>query len=73
MTIVARFKAATGMSDRELATLLGVARSTVQAGLAGKLRLKIPDVTRAALLAVVTDRQQALAALAADLTPRQDC
>ncbi len=71
--IVARFKAATGMSDRELATLLGVARSTVQAGLAGKLRLKIPDVTRAALLAVVTDRQQALAALAADLTPRQDC
>ena len=71
--IVARFKQATGMSDRELATLLGVARSTVQAGLAGKLRLKIPDVTRAALLAVVTDRQQALAALAADLTPRQDC
>jgi len=73
MTIVARFKAATGLSDRELATLLGVARSTVQAGLAGKLRLKIPDVTRAALLAVVTDRQQALAQLAHDLTPRQDC
>jgi transcriptional regulator with XRE-family HTH domain len=71
--IVARFKQATGMSDRELATLLGVARSTVQAGLAGKLRLKIPDATRAALLAVVTDRQQALAALAHDLTPRQDC
>ncbi len=73
MTIVARFKAATGLSDRELAALLGVARSTVQAGLAGKLRLKIPDVTRAALLAVVTDRQQALAQLAHDLTPRQDC
>jgi plasmid maintenance system antidote protein VapI len=71
--IVARFKAATGMSDRELATLLGVARSTVQAGLAGKLRLKIPDATREALLAVITDRQAALAALAADLTPRQDC
>ena len=71
--IVARFKAATGMSDRELATLLGVARSTVQAGLAGKLRLKIPDVTRAALLAVIADRQQALAQLAEDLTPRQDC
>jgi len=71
--IVARFKAATGMSDRELATLLGVARSTVQAGLAGKLRLKIPDATREALLAVIADRQQALAALAADLTPRQDC
>ena len=73
MTIVARFKQATGLSDRELAALLGVARSTVQAGLAGKLRLKTPDATRAALLAVITDRQTALAALAADLTPRQDC
>lgn len=71
--IVARFKQATGMSDRELATLLGVARSTVQAGLAGKLRLKIPDATREALLAVIADRQAALAALAQDLTPRQDC
>jgi len=30
-------------------------------------------VTRAALLAVVTDRQQALAQLAHDLTLRQDC
>ena len=71
--IVARFKAATGMSDRELAALLGVARSTVQAGLAGKLRLKISDDVCANLLAVVTERQSALAALAADLTPRQDC
>jgi predicted XRE-type DNA-binding protein len=71
--IVARFKQATGMSDRELATLLGVARSTVQAGLAGKLRLKIPDATREALLTVVAERQQALAQLAHDLTPRQDC
>jgi hypothetical protein len=71
--IVARFKQATGLSDRELATLLGVARSTVQAGLAGKLQLKIPDATREALLAVIADRQAALAALAEDLTPRQDC
>lgn len=71
--IVARFKQATGMSDRELATLLGVARSTVQAGLAGKLTPKLTDDVCANLLAVVTDRQQALAALAADLTPRQDC
>ena len=71
--IVARFKQATGMSDRELATLLGVARSTVQAGLAGKLRLKIPDATRTNLLAVITERQAALAQLAQDLTPRQDC
>lgn len=71
--IVARFKQATGMSDRELAALLGVARSTVQAGLAGKLRLKIPDATREALLTVITERQAALAQLAHDLTPRQDC
>ena len=71
--IVARFKQATGMSDRELAALLGVARSTVQAGLAGKLRLKISDDARAKLQGVITDRQAALAQLAADLTPRQDC
>ena len=73
MTILARFKAATGLPDRELATLLGVARSTVQAGLAGKLTLKLTDDARQALAAVVTERQQALAQLAADLTPRQDC
>ena len=71
--MIAAFKQATGMSDRELATLVGVARSTVQAGLAGKLRLKLTDDARAALAAVVTERQQALAQLAADLTPRQDC
>ena len=71
--MIAAFKQATGMSDRELATLLGVARSTVQAGLAGKLRLKISDTARDALAVVVTERQQALAQLAADLTARQDC
>jgi predicted transcriptional regulator len=71
--IVARFKQATGMSDREIAPLLGVARSTVQAYLAGTLALTLTDATRANLLAVVTDRQQALAQLAHDLTPRQDC
>ncbi len=71
--MIAAFKQATGMSDRELAALLGVARSTVQAGLAGKLRLKISDTARDALAAVVTERQQALAQLAADLTARQDC
>ena len=73
MSLLARFKAATGMSDRELATLLGVARSTVQAGLAGKLTLKLTDDARAALAAVAAERQAALTQLAADLTPRQDC
>jgi hypothetical protein len=69
--IVARFKAATGMSDRELAALLGVARSTVQAGLAGKLRLKISDDARAKLQGVIAERLALLATI--DLTPRQDC
>lgn len=69
--IVARFKHATGMSDRELATLLGVARSTVQAGLAGKLRLKISDDARAKLQGVIAERLALLATI--DLTPRQDC
>ena len=68
MTILARFKAATGLPDRELATLLGVARSTVQAYLAGKLTLTLIDEDRDALAAVVAERQQALAQLAADLT-----
>ena len=71
MTIVARFKAATGLSDRELAALLGVARSTVQAGLAGKLRLKISDDARAKLQGVIAERLALLATI--DLTPRQDC
>jgi plasmid maintenance system antidote protein VapI len=69
--IVARFKAATGLSDRELAALLGVARSTVQAGLAGKLRLKISDDARAKLQGVIAERLALLATI--DLTPRQDC
>jgi hypothetical protein len=71
--MIAAFKAATGLPDREIAPLLGVARSTVQAYLAGTLTLTLTDATRAALLAVVTERQQALAQLATDLTPRQDC
>jgi plasmid maintenance system antidote protein VapI len=69
--IVARFKQATGMSDRELAALLGVARSTVQAGLAGKLRLKISDDARTKLQGVIAERLALLATI--DLTPRQDC
>jgi hypothetical protein len=71
MTVVARFKRATGMSDRELATLTGYARSTVQAHLAGKQRLHLSDDARARMQGVVAERLALLATL--DLTPRQDC
>ena len=56
MTVVARFKAATGLSDRELATLTGYARSTVQAHLAGKQRLNLSDDARARMQGVVAER-----------------
>ena len=71
MTVVARFKAATGLSDRELATLTGYARSTVQAHLAGKQRLNLSDDARARMHGVVAAGRALLATL--DLTPRQDC
>ena len=56
MTVVARFKRATGMSDRELATLTGYARSTVQAHLAGKQRLNLSDDARARMQGVIAER-----------------
>ena len=69
--ILARFKRATGLSDRELATLTGFARSTVQAHLAGKQRLNLSDDARARMQGVVAERLALLATL--DLTPQQDC
>ena len=54
--ILARFKAATGLSDRELATLTGYARSTVQAHLAGKQRLALSDDARARMQGVIAER-----------------
>ena len=62
--ILARFKAATGMSDRELADLTGYARSTVQAHLAGKQRLALSDDARARMQGVIAERR----ALLSDLT-----
>ena len=56
MTILARFKAATGLSDRELASLTGYARSTVQAHLAGKQRLALSDDARARMQGVIAER-----------------
>ena len=70
-SLTARFKAATGMSDRELADLTGFARSTVQAHLAGKQRLKLSNDALAKMQGVVAERLALLATL--DLTPRQDC
>ena len=54
--ILARFKRATGLSDRELASLTGYARSTVQAHLAGKQRLHLSAGARARMQAVVAER-----------------
>ena len=71
MTVLARFKLATGLSDRELATLTGYARSTVQAHLAGKQRLALSDDARARMQGVIAERLALLATI--DLTPRQDC
>lgn len=70
-SLTARFKRATGMSDRELASLTGFARSTVQAHLAGKQRLKLSDDALTRMQGVVAERLALLATL--DLTPRQDC
>ena len=56
MTVLARFKRATGLSDRELAGLTGYARSTVQAHLAGKQTLNLTDDARARLQGVVAER-----------------
>ena len=64
MTVLARFKAATGLSDRELATLTGYARSTVQAHLAGKQRLALSDDARARMQGVIAERL----AMLSDLT-----
>ena len=69
--ILARFKRATGLSDRELASLTGYARSTVQAHLAGKQRLALSDDARARMQGVIAERLALLATI--DLTPRQDC
>ena len=71
MTVLARFKLATGLSDRELASLTGYARSTVQAHLAGKQRLALSDDARARMQGVIAERLALLATI--DLTPRQDC
>ena len=54
--ILARFKLATGLSDRELASLTGYARSTVQAHLAGKQRLNLSDDARARMQGVIAER-----------------
>ena len=64
--ILARFKRATGLSDRELASLTGYARSTVQAHLAGKQRLTLSDDARARMQGVIAERLALLATI--DLT-----
>lgn len=68
MNLLARFKAATGLSDQQIATLVGRPRSTVQSTVAGRA----PDTTPpAALLPTVRARAVLLADLADDLHKMQ--
>tara|TARA_R110000868_G_scaffold354796_2_gene616081 strand:+ start:424 stop:690 length:267 start_codon:yes stop_codon:yes gene_type:complete len=64
MNLLARFKAATGLSDQQIADLIGRPRSTVQSVVAGRA----PDTTPpAAILPTVSARAVLLADLADDL------
>jgi hypothetical protein len=64
MNLLARFKAATGLSDQQIAGLIGRPRSTVQSVVAGRA----PDTTPpAALLPTINARQAMLDSL------KQDC
>jgi len=63
-SLLARFKAATGLSDQQIADLIGRPRSTVQSVVAGRA----PDTTTAAqILPTITERQAMLDTL------KQDC
>lgn len=64
---LSRFKAATGMGDREIGDLLGRARSSVQAQVSGRIAdsLTPDDVSR--LAAALADRVSQLAALREEL------
>lgn len=64
MNLLARFKQATGLSDQQIADLIGRPRSTVQSVVAGRA----PDTTPpGALLPTIAERQAMLADLADDL------
>lgn len=68
MNLLARFKAATGLSDQQIADLIGRPRSTVQSVVAGRA----PDTTPpGALLPTIDARLALLAALADDLHKMQ--
>jgi len=68
MNLLARFKQATGLSDQQIADLIGRPRSTVQSVIAGRA----PDTTPpAALLPTIDARQAMLADLADDLHKTQ--
>jgi len=63
-SLLARFKQATGLSDQQIADLIGRPRSTVQSVVAGRA----PDTTSpAALLPTITERATLLDSL------KQDC
>jgi hypothetical protein len=65
--IVARFKAATGMADREIALLLGVARSTVQGAVTGAQTMRLTDDAKALMAVSCLNRIETLKQLHKDL------
>lgn len=65
--ILARFKAATGMADREIAAMFGVARSTVQGAVTGAQTMRLSDDKLARMALVCAERIVALQQLKKDL------
>lgn len=64
--ILARFKAATGLSDQQIADLIGRPRSTVQSVVAGRAQ---DTVTPAQILPTINARLEALDAIKQDCQP----
>ena len=65
--ILSRFKAATGMADREIALLLGVARSTVQGAVTGQQTMRLTDDAKALMAVTCLNRIETLKQLHKDL------
>lgn len=64
---LARFKAATGMGDREIGDLLGRARSSVQAQVSGRIADSLTPEDTSRLAQALVDRVSQLAALREEL------
>jgi hypothetical protein len=68
VTILGRFREATGMTFPEIAETLGeISRSSVQAIIAGRMKEQLLPEDRQSLAAVLNDRKRQIEALLADL------